>query len=139
VDNPRAGKPRKYGREIRDKILKTLETPPLTGQSTCDGASLAAAVGASDQAVWKILQKEGIQLQRSRSWCVSTDKEFSAKSADIIGLYLNPPENALVICVDEKPSIQAIERKRKSFIWEMFSLYLKIDPVPKTKIVHRLF
>jgi len=43
---------------------------------------------------------------------VSTDKEFSAKSADIIGLYLNPPENALVICVDEKPSIQAIERKR---------------------------
>lgn len=42
---------------------------------------------------------------------MSTDKEFAAKSADIIGLYLNPPENALVICVDEKPSIQALERK----------------------------
>ena len=40
------------------------------------------------------LGKEGIQLQRARSWCVSTDKEFSAKSADIIGLYLNPPNNA---------------------------------------------
>ena len=43
---------------------------------------------------------------------MSTDKEFSKKSADIIGLYLNPPQNALVICIDEKPSIQAIERKR---------------------------
>lgn len=112
VDNPRSGKPRKYGTAVRDKILKMLETAPPKGQSTWDGASLAAAVGASDQAVWKILQKEGIQLQRCRSWCVSTDKEFAAKSADIIGLYLNPPENALVICVDEKLSIQAIERKR---------------------------
>jgi transposase len=112
VDNHRSGKPKKYGSAIRDKILKTLETPPPLGQSTWDGASLAAMVGASDQAVWKILQKEGIQLQRSRSWCVSTDKEFAAKSADIIGLYLNPPENALIICVDEKPSIQAIERKK---------------------------
>ena len=46
---------------------------------------------------WRILRKEGIQLQRMRSWCVSTDKEFSAKAADIIGLYLNPPENALVM------------------------------------------
>ena len=58
-----------------------------------------------------ILRKDGIQLQRTRSWCISTDKEFVAKSTDIIGLYLNPPENALVICVDEKPSIQALERK----------------------------
>ena len=111
IDNPRSGKPKKYDTAIRDKILQTLETPPPVGQTTWDGKSLAAVVGASDQAVWKILQKEGIQLQRCRSWCVSTDKEFAAKSADIIGLYLNPPENALVICVDEKPSIQALERK----------------------------
>lgn len=112
VDNPRSGKPKKYGEIIRNKILQKLEDPPPIGQSTWDGKSLAAAVGASDKAVWRILQKEGIQLQRCRSWCVSTDKEFGAKSADVIGLYLNPPENALVICVDEKPSIQAIERKR---------------------------
>jgi transposase len=56
------------------------------------------------------LRKEGICLQRQRSWCVSTDKEFAAKAADIVGLYLNPPEKALVISVDEKPSIQALER-----------------------------
>lgn len=61
--------------------------------------------------MWKILNKEGIQLQRTRSWCVSTDKEFTTKAADIVGLYLNPPQNALVLCIDEKPSIQALSRK----------------------------
>src|SRR6266705_1796896 len=50
-------------------------------------------------------------LERQRSWCVSTDPEFTAKAGDIVGLYLNPPQNALVLSVDEKPSIQALERK----------------------------
>jgi transposase len=112
VDNPRPGTPKKYNESLKTKILQTLEKPAPKGQSTWDGKSLARAVNASDDAVWRILRKEGIQLQRCRSWCVSTDKEFTKKSIDIIGLYLNPPENALVICVDEKPSIQAIERKR---------------------------
>jgi hypothetical protein len=56
-----------------------------------------------------VLRKYDICLQR-RSWCISTDPEFGPKAADIVGLYLNPPENALVLCVDEKPSIQALER-----------------------------
>src|SRR5262245_7060761 len=60
---------------------------------------------------WRALKRtEGIYLQRVRGWCVSTDKEFIAKSVDIIGLYLNPPVNAVVLSVDEKPSMQAIER-----------------------------
>ena len=54
---------------------------------------------------------EGIRLRRDRSWCVNTNPPFAPKAADIIGLYLSPPQNALVICVDEKPSIQALERK----------------------------
>jgi hypothetical protein len=57
-----------------------------------------------------VLRKEGIGLQRQRSGCVSTDKEFAAKAADIVGLYLSPPENALVSSVDETPSIPALER-----------------------------
>jgi transposase len=57
-----------------------------------------------------LLRKEGICLSRQRSWCVSTDPEFVSKAADIVGLYLNPPENALVLSIDEKPSIQALER-----------------------------
>ena len=111
-DAPRPGKPAKYGVELRDQILAQLELPPPAGMASWDGGSLAMALNVSDDAVWRILRKEGIQLQRRRSWCVSTDPEFAAKAADVIGLYLNPPENALVISVDEKPSIQALERTR---------------------------
>ncbi|WP_026600694.1 IS630 family transposase [Methylomonas sp. 11b] len=110
-DMPRTGKPpRQPATELRNQLLMRLEQPPPAGQATWDGASLAQILGVSDDTVWRILRKEGIQLQRHRSWCVSTDPEFALKSADIIGLYLNPPQNALVISIDEKPSIQAIER-----------------------------
>ena len=57
-----------------------------------------------------MLRSHRTSLKRRRSWCISTDPEFAAKAADVIGLYLNPPENALVLSVDEKPSIQALER-----------------------------
>ena len=111
-DQPRPGKPAKYGVELRDRILAQLEAPPPPGMASWDGGSLALALSVSDHAVWRVLRKQGIQLQRHRSWCVSTDPEFAAKAADVIGLYLNPPENALVLSVDEKPSIQALERAR---------------------------
>ena len=111
-DEPRTGKPAKYGAELRDRVLAQLELPPPAGMASWDGGSLAVALGVSDDAVWRVLRKEGIQLQRHRSWCVSTDPEFAAKAADVIGLYLNPPQNALVLSVDEKPSIQALERAR---------------------------
>lgn len=109
-DRQRSGKPCIYTDEFRNQILRTLEQPPAVGIASWDGVELAKALNASPDAVWRVLRKEGIQLRRHRSWCVSTDPEFSAKAADIIGLYLNPPEKALVISVDEKPSIQAIER-----------------------------
>jgi len=109
-DAPRPGARRVYGEDFRNRVLATLERPPPAGQATWDGPAVAAAVKGSVHAVWRVLRKEGICLQRQRSWCVSTDKEFAAKAADIIALYLNPPENALVISVDEKPSIQALER-----------------------------
>ena len=111
-DQPRPGKPAKYGVELRDRILAQLELAPPVGMASWDGGSLALALGVSDHAVWRVLRKQGIQLQRHRSWCVSTDPEFAAKAADVIGLYLNPPQNALVLSVDEKPSIQALERAR---------------------------
>lgn len=110
-DQPRSGKPRTYDDAFRQRVLATLEQPPPAGQSTWDGASVAAHLGVSDHAVWRLLRREGICLQRQRSWCVSTDPAFAAKAADIIGLYLQPPLNALVLSVDEKPSIQALERR----------------------------
>lgn len=111
-DEPRPGKPAKYGVQLRTRILAQLELPPPAGLASWDGGSLALALGVSDDAVWRVLRREGIQLQRHRCWCVSTDPEFAAKAADVIGLYLNPPQNALVLSVDEKPSIQARERAR---------------------------
>jgi transposase len=109
-DRPRSGKPRRYGDEFRKQVLATLEEPPPPGQAVWDGPAVARRLNASEDAVWRVLRREGICLSRQRSWCVSTDTDFAAKAADIVGLYLNPPENALVLCVDEKPSIQALER-----------------------------
>ena len=54
--------------------------------------------------------RQKIDLAGRKSWCESDDPEFAAKAADVVGLYMAPPENAIVICVDEKPSIQALER-----------------------------
>jgi transposase len=110
LDRSRPGKPLQYGADFRKQVLELLEQPPPEGQAIWDGQAIADRLKTSTHAVWRVLRKEGICLSRQRSWCVSTDREFVAKAADIVGLYLNPPENALVISVDEKPSIQALER-----------------------------
>ena len=109
-DEPRSGKPVTYDASFRNRVLTLVEQPPPPGMSHWDGPAVAEKLDASVYAVWRVLRREGIYLQRLRSWCISTDKEFAPKAADIIGLYLNPPLNALVLSVDEKPSIQAIER-----------------------------
>lgn len=110
-DAPRPGAKPIYDEDFRNRVLAVLEQPPPSGQATWDGPAVARVVKGSVHAVWRVLRAEGICLQRQRSWCVSTDQQFAAKAADIVGLYLNPPQKALVICVDEKPSIQALERK----------------------------
>jgi hypothetical protein len=56
------------------------------------------------------MRKHNLHLERRQSWRVSTVPEFSRKAADVVGLYLNPPQKALVLCIDEKPCIQALER-----------------------------
>jgi transposase len=109
-DQSRSGKPVRYDTAFRNRVLAALEEAPPPGMSHWDGPAVAEKLDASVHAVWRILRREGIYLQRRRSWCVSTDKEFAPKAADVVGLYLNPPLNALVLSVDEKPSIQAIER-----------------------------
>ena len=78
-DRARPGKTRKYGAVLRRRVLRQLELPPP--MASWDGASLAAAPGASDDAVWRLLRREGVQLRRRRSWCVSTDPQFATKPA----------------------------------------------------------
>jgi transposase len=110
-DLERTGKPKEYSAAIEKKILQLLDTKPPEGYSSWNGSLIAEHLGnVSADYVWRVLKKHGIHLQRKHSWCISTDPEFAAKSADIIGLYLDPPNNAVVICVDEKPAIQALER-----------------------------
>jgi len=108
---PHPGAKPKYDQTTERRILAQLDTPAPTGYSSWSGKLLAQALGdVSSHQVWRVLRKRGIHLQRRRSWCVSTDPEFTRKAADIVALYMDPPENALVLSVDEKPAIQALER-----------------------------
>jgi len=110
-DAPRPGAPPAYDARTERRILGQLDEPPPRGYAQWNGRLVAAALGdVSPAHVWRVLRKHQIQLQRRRSWCLSTDPAFARKAADIIGLYLNPPENAIVLCLDEKPHIQALER-----------------------------
>lgn len=109
-DKPRQGRPKIY-KGLRERLLEKISEPPPKGYSRWDAGLLSKELQASDDAIWRILKKEGISLHRQRSWCISTDKDFVPKAADIVGLYLDPPLKAIVLCIDEKPSIQALERK----------------------------
>ena len=110
-DVPRSGKPKRYDKETELRILNQLDEKPPPGYASWNGKLVAKALGdVSQHQVWRVLRKHGIHLRRRRSWCISTDPQFSQKAADIVGLYLSPPENAVVISVDEKPAIQALER-----------------------------
>lgn len=110
-DAPRGSKPRLYGAETDRRILARLDQPPPPGYAGWNGPRLAEALGDVDvQYVWKVLRRHGISLERRRPWCISTDPDFAAKAADVVGLYLHPPDNAVVLSVDEKPHIQALER-----------------------------
>jgi hypothetical protein len=78
--------------------LKTLDEVPPKGYAKWNGGLLAERLGdISESQIWRVLRKYRIHLQRNHSWCVSTDPEFAPKAADIIGLYLKPDENAVVL------------------------------------------
>jgi len=110
-DQPRPGRPPHHDKQDELRILRTLDEDPPPGYGSWNGRLVAEALGdVSADYVWQVLRKYGISLQKRHSWCISTDPEFASKAADITALYLDPPENAVVICVDEKPHIQALER-----------------------------
>ncbi len=109
-DRPRSGKPARYTEETVRSILSCLDQAPPSGYAAWTGPLIAKKLSIGVDYVWQVLRKQGISLSRRHSWCVSTDPSFAAKAADIVGLYLDPPANALVLCVDEKPAIQALER-----------------------------
>jgi transposase len=101
----------KYGPQHNARILRLLDQKPPAGYANWTGPLLSAALGDIHvQYVWRFLRAQKIDLSGRKSWCVSNDPDFVAKAAEIVGLYMAPPDNAIVFSVDEKPSIQALER-----------------------------
>ena len=102
----------KYGKEAGRRILAALDQPPPAGCANWTGPLIAEALGdVHVQHVWRFLARAQDRPFRAQVVVsVSNDPEFAAKAAEIVGLYMAPPDNAIVLAVDEKPSIQALER-----------------------------
>jgi transposase len=111
VDEPRPGQPRQITDEhVEEVIVRTLETTPPDGGTHWSSRKMAAATGLNQTAVSKIWRTFGLQPHRVEHWKLSKDPLFVEKVRDVVGLYLDPPERAIVLCVDEKSQIQALDR-----------------------------
>lgn len=109
VDAPRSGAPRRVGDEaVEAMITRTLESQPA-GATHWSTRTMARQVGMSQTMVSRVWRAFGLQPHRSETFKLSRDPAFVDKVRDVVGLYLNPPDRALVLCVDEKPQIQANE------------------------------
>jgi transposase len=108
-DAARSGRPPKHDATVRQRVQTRVCQQP-EAQSRWSVRTLAAELGLPSSTVHAMLAAAKLQPHRIRTFTFSPDPEFEAKLLDIVGLYLNPPENALVLCVDEKPGIQALDR-----------------------------
>src|ERR1051325_9650184 len=108
-DAARSGRPPKHDAGVWQKV-QTLACQQPESQGRWSVRSLARELGLPHSTVHAMLTASDLQLHRIRTFTFSPDPDFEAKLLDIVGLYLDPPENALVLCVDEKPGIQALDR-----------------------------
>jgi len=112
ADAPRSGAPRRLPEDVREVILATTLAPPPTTMGITHWSSrlLGRHLDVSHMTVARVWRHYGLQPWRQETFKFSTDPELEAKVRDIVGLYLNPPEAAVVLCVDEKSQIQALDR-----------------------------
>ena len=110
LDAARPGRPKKLSQEKESAILAATEQPPAAPITHWSTRRLARRVGVSHSTVMRVWHKAGWQPHRLQRYLASPDPDFEAKAKAILGLYLNPPENAVVVCVDEKTAIQALDR-----------------------------
>src|SRR4051794_5697112 len=110
LDEPRVGAPRKItDRQIEEVVTKTLESIPAN-RTHWSTRLMAEETGLSQNAIVRIWHAFGLQPHRVENFKFSKDPQFVEKVRDIVGLYLNPPDRAIVLCVDEKSQVQALNR-----------------------------
>ena len=113
-DAPRSGQPRRHGDDAVQRVLEaTLNTRPKNA-THWSSRSLAAELGSNSTFVQRVWRAFGLKPHLSKSFKLSTDPHFVEKVRDVVGLYLDPPQKALVLCVDEKSQIQALDRTQPS-------------------------
>jgi transposase len=114
-DEDRPGRPRTIADErVEAVIVKTLEEPPPNHDTHWSTRSMARATGMSQTAISRIWRSFGLKPHLTETWQLSTDPQFIDKVRDVVGVYLDPPERALVLGVDEKRQIQALDRTAPS-------------------------
>ncbi len=110
ADAPRPGHPPTYTRADRDRVQAIAMGPPPEGMTHWSVRDLAKRTGMSPSTVHRVWRERGLQPHRTETFKFSTDPALEAKVRDVVGLYLDPPEGAIVLSVDEKTQIQALDR-----------------------------
>src|SRR6476660_8025744 len=106
----RGSKPRRATPAVQARVIRRTQQKPSDGSTHWSCRKLSQELGVSKSTVQRILAQAKLQPHRLDRYMASNDPEFEAKAADIIGLYVNPPQHAAVFCVDEKTAIQALDR-----------------------------
>lgn len=109
-DKERSGRPRVNDEVVEGKVLALAASAPPAGKTHWSTRDISRKTGVPQQSVSVILRKNNLKPHLHRSFMVSNDPDFEEKATDIVGLYMNPPENAVVLCADEKTNIQALDR-----------------------------
>jgi transposase len=109
-DKPRPGQPLKYSPSRIQKVVTKVCSKPPKGMSRWSHTTLAKALHMPRSVVQRILKKYDLHPHRLRTFNFSPDPEFESKLLEVVGLYMSPPQNAVVICMDEKTGIQALDR-----------------------------
>jgi len=110
ADEARPGRPPTYGRDVRDRVIALTLEPPSDGTTHWSARRLANRLTMSETTVWRIWQSVGLKPHRTETFKFSTDPQLETKIRDVVGLYLAPPERAIVLSLDEKTQIQALDR-----------------------------
>jgi len=109
-DRPRPGKPRQYSDADRLRVIEMACSQKPVGETHWSVRTLAKATGVGRDTVHQILRQADLKPHRVGTFSMSTDPDFAAKVVDVVGLYMHPPEDAIVLCVDEKTQVQALDR-----------------------------